>query len=258
LEHRDFRKIALIDPVAIAPWGSPFFSHVKKQLELPCDPLPRQLRLLLEVTMNELPRLPFLRSTIVSTVVLILALGLTRLSFAYQGYEQVNAGNLCGVDQDEPCIVSVRTAGWPLPYMVDQLGTSAMGVLGFEDFLIVTFLLDLLFYALLLGGIGLLLSRMCSGKLFWAPIAIAIGALTGFVLNSAVTDPAVGAQAVNCGVILGGSGALLALCGTLVLWNDMNRPFARTLLAFLLMSALPGLVCGLFAGGLFGTILQPK
>jgi len=30
LEHRDFRKIALIDPVAIAPWGSPFFVHVKK------------------------------------------------------------------------------------------------------------------------------------------------------------------------------------------------------------------------------------
>jgi pimeloyl-ACP methyl ester carboxylesterase len=29
LEYQDFRKIALIDPVAIAPWGSPFFTHVK-------------------------------------------------------------------------------------------------------------------------------------------------------------------------------------------------------------------------------------
>ena len=30
LEQWDFRKIALIDPVALAPWGSPFFTHVKK------------------------------------------------------------------------------------------------------------------------------------------------------------------------------------------------------------------------------------
>ena len=30
LENRDFRKIALIDPVALGPWGSPFFRHVKE------------------------------------------------------------------------------------------------------------------------------------------------------------------------------------------------------------------------------------
>ena len=30
LENRDFRKIVLIDPVAIGPWGSAFFRHVKK------------------------------------------------------------------------------------------------------------------------------------------------------------------------------------------------------------------------------------
>jgi pimeloyl-ACP methyl ester carboxylesterase len=30
LEHRDFRKIVLIDPVALAPWGSPFFGHVRQ------------------------------------------------------------------------------------------------------------------------------------------------------------------------------------------------------------------------------------
>lgn len=29
LEHVNFRKIALIDPVALRPWGSPFFQHVK-------------------------------------------------------------------------------------------------------------------------------------------------------------------------------------------------------------------------------------
>ncbi|UOQ45900.1 alpha/beta hydrolase [Halobacillus salinarum] len=28
LEKQDFEKIILIDPVAVAPWGSPFFSHV--------------------------------------------------------------------------------------------------------------------------------------------------------------------------------------------------------------------------------------
>jgi pimeloyl-ACP methyl ester carboxylesterase len=30
LENRSFRKIALIDPVALSPWGSPFFQHVKE------------------------------------------------------------------------------------------------------------------------------------------------------------------------------------------------------------------------------------
>jgi len=29
LNRRDFAKIVLIDPVAISPWGSPFFQHVK-------------------------------------------------------------------------------------------------------------------------------------------------------------------------------------------------------------------------------------
>jgi pimeloyl-ACP methyl ester carboxylesterase len=30
INERDFEKIVLIDPVAISPWGSPFFQHVKK------------------------------------------------------------------------------------------------------------------------------------------------------------------------------------------------------------------------------------
>ncbi|WP_229683214.1 alpha/beta fold hydrolase [Virgibacillus oceani] len=30
LEKREFEKIILIDPVAVSPWGSSFFSHVKK------------------------------------------------------------------------------------------------------------------------------------------------------------------------------------------------------------------------------------
>lgn len=30
VEEQDFEKIILIDPVAIAPWGSPFFTHVNK------------------------------------------------------------------------------------------------------------------------------------------------------------------------------------------------------------------------------------
>jgi pimeloyl-ACP methyl ester carboxylesterase len=30
LNRRDFQKIVLIDPVAISPWGSPFFQHVRK------------------------------------------------------------------------------------------------------------------------------------------------------------------------------------------------------------------------------------
>lgn len=29
INGRDFRRIVLIDPVAISPWGSPFFQHVK-------------------------------------------------------------------------------------------------------------------------------------------------------------------------------------------------------------------------------------
>jgi hypothetical protein len=203
----------------------------------------------------DLLRFPFFRVSVASTVVLIFALGLTRLSFAYQGYQQVNAGNLCGVHQDEPCMVRLSTAGLPLRYMVDQLGTSAMGVLGFEDLLIVPFVLDVLFYALILGGMGWLLSRLGIGKLLGIPSAMAIGALAGFVLNSVATDPALGVRVVNCGMLVGGAGALLALCGTLALWHDMSKPFARTMLVSLVVLALPGLVCGLFAGGLFGTIL---
>ncbi|MFV0423168.1 alpha/beta fold hydrolase [Oleidesulfovibrio sp.] len=30
LDGRDFRKIVLIDPVALSPWGSPFFKHVQQ------------------------------------------------------------------------------------------------------------------------------------------------------------------------------------------------------------------------------------
>lgn len=37
LENRDFQKIALIDPVALAPWGSPFFSHVQKHQQALAD-----------------------------------------------------------------------------------------------------------------------------------------------------------------------------------------------------------------------------
>lgn len=33
LENRDFRKLALIDPVAVGAWGSPFFQQVKKHQE---------------------------------------------------------------------------------------------------------------------------------------------------------------------------------------------------------------------------------
>jgi pimeloyl-ACP methyl ester carboxylesterase len=34
LENRDFQKMVLIDPVALAPWGSLFFVHVKKHQEV--------------------------------------------------------------------------------------------------------------------------------------------------------------------------------------------------------------------------------
>lgn len=34
LGNRDFKKIILIDPVAISPWGSSFFSHVKENIQV--------------------------------------------------------------------------------------------------------------------------------------------------------------------------------------------------------------------------------
>ncbi len=206
--------------------------------------------------MDERLRFPSLRSIIGSTLVLILALGLTQLSFFYQGYEEVGLGNNCGPQQDRPCTMSVKDAGFPLHYMVDQLGTSAMGVLGLEDFLIVPFLLDLLLYALVVAGMWFLIGRRYFWS-FWVPIVVAIGALVGFVLNSSATDPIVGTSAVNGGMSVGIFGALLAVFGTLVLWHEMGLPFAKTLLTFLAMLVLPGLVCGLFAGGLFGAILHP-
>ena len=92
--------------------------------------------------MNQQFRLPVLRSIMASMIVLILAVSFTLLSFASQGSEPVNVGNLCGVNQDEPCLVSIPKAGWPLPYLVDRYGTSALGVLGLEDFRIMAFLLE--------------------------------------------------------------------------------------------------------------------
>jgi len=185
-------------------------------------------------------------------------MGLTILSFAYQGHEEVNAGNICGVHQDESCIVSVKNAGFPLRYLIDQLGTSAMGVLGFEDFLIIPFLLDLLFYTLVIGGVWFLVGRKHFWA-FWIPITVAAGILACFVVISAVSDhPAVRTDIVNGGITLGGFGILLAILGSLFLWNDMDWPFARTLLRLLMILALPGLVCGLYAGGLFGIILQGR
>ena len=110
--------------------------------------------------MNQQFRFPVLRSIVLSVVVLILAVSLTILSFISQGSEQINVGNLCGVNQDEPCLVSIPKAGWPLPYLVDQIGTSVMGALGFEDFQIIAFLLDILFFVLLLSVVGWLLNRI--------------------------------------------------------------------------------------------------
>ena len=115
--------------------------------------------------MNQQFRFSVIRSIVASMVVLILAVSLTLLSFPFQGSEQINVGNLCGVNQDEPCLVSIPKAGWPLPYLVDQFGTSAMGVLGLEDFRTIAFLLDLLFFVLLLSGVGWLLNRIGLVKL---------------------------------------------------------------------------------------------
>jgi pimeloyl-ACP methyl ester carboxylesterase len=33
LDHRKYRKIVVIDPVALSPWGSPFFKHIEKYEE---------------------------------------------------------------------------------------------------------------------------------------------------------------------------------------------------------------------------------
>lgn len=42
LDRRDFRKIALVDPVAIGPWGSPFFRLVREHPEV-FEALPREI-----------------------------------------------------------------------------------------------------------------------------------------------------------------------------------------------------------------------
>jgi hypothetical protein len=103
---------------------------------------------------------PALRSIAISIVILVLAVSMTLLSFKYQGSKQINVGNLCGANRDQPCLVSIPKAGWLLPYIGDMLGTSAMGVLGFENFRIISFLLDLLFFVLLLSGAGWLFNRI--------------------------------------------------------------------------------------------------
>jgi pimeloyl-ACP methyl ester carboxylesterase len=33
LDGRDFAKVVLIDPVAVGPWGSPFFNHARRHRE---------------------------------------------------------------------------------------------------------------------------------------------------------------------------------------------------------------------------------
>ena len=90
----------------------------------------------------------------------VIGLALTCASFACQrmGPEIGVYGNMC---EDQPhgfCYGKLLGAGLPMQYVIDEPGVSVMYKLSMEDdFRIVPFLLDVLFYsAIIYGGIRLI------------------------------------------------------------------------------------------------------
>ena len=93
-------------------------------------------------------------------ITIVIGFAITCASFAYQqmGPEIGVYGNMCDDQPHGYCYGRLLGAGLPMQYVLDQPGVSVMYELGVEDnFRIVPFLLDVLFYsAMIYGGIGII------------------------------------------------------------------------------------------------------
>ena len=95
-------------------------------------------------------------------VVIVISVGLTCMSFAYQktGPETRAYGNAgCEIQPNKyPCVngwvyMEVLGAGFPLQYALDSFATSVKHSIGSEDdFLVLPFLADILFYTAIIHG----------------------------------------------------------------------------------------------------------
>ena len=92
-------------------------------------------------------------------VFLVLASLAAVLSFYFQWYDEGEFGTECEerVLYDQPCLAPVLRGGFPLAYVIDDVGVSVVGQLTLfdlvDDFLPISFLLDILIYFLLFTGI---------------------------------------------------------------------------------------------------------
>ena len=77
--------------------------------------------------------------------ILFLSITFTLLSFGYQCFGP-EVGYL-GADCRPDCSILKRNAGWPLPYVFDNMGVSVINVLHLEDeFRLTPFMIDVVFY----------------------------------------------------------------------------------------------------------------
>ena len=82
-------------------------------------------------------------------LILIISITITMLTFSYQRFGP-EIGYL-GADCKPDCAILILNAGWPLPYVFDSMGVSVINQLHLEDqFRPVPFILDILFYAVVL------------------------------------------------------------------------------------------------------------
>lgn len=200
-------------------------------------------------------RWPVLRTLILFTGIFVLAMCLTRLSFTVQRIKVVE--DPCPQCGGAPLQYEIPTAGWPLPYFVDAFGTSALGILGAEDFVFYNFWLDLLFYAVVVSGIGWLLKASGFGNLLWIASTLLMGVSAGVVWYTGHTDVAVMTAARTYSLVLGGICLAIAVIISIATCAERRTRFIPTLRPWLVLLVVPGLICGWFIGGLFlGSVLR--
>lgn len=200
-------------------------------------------------------RWPVLRTLILITGIFVLAICLTGLSSTVQRINVVKEA--CPLCPGAPFYRKVPTAGWPLPYFVDEAGSSAVGVLGAEDFVFYNFWLDLLFYAGLVSGMACLITACGFGKELWLASALLLGLSAGVVWSIWHTDVAVMTVARTYSLVLGGICLMVAVIISIATCAERRTRFIPTLRTWLVLLVVPGLICGWFIGGVFmGIILR--
>jgi hypothetical protein len=112
---------------------------------------------------NALPHLNKRDILVLAIILFFLALTTTILSFRIQRFGP-EVGYL-GSDCRPECLLLKLNAGWPWPYVFDSMGISVLNALGSEDeFRVLPFLLDLVFYGVVFLTSGLLIAAAWHNK----------------------------------------------------------------------------------------------